>query len=84
MSALTRARKVGTTEVAPETGPARTIFLAWVANAAVTVPLAVTAVDGVELSTVPSPVNVTEVTVPEPPPPPAAQPRLPSALTVST
>jgi hypothetical protein len=48
----------------------KTVWLAAVAKVAVTVPEVVTAGEGVELSTVPSPVNVTLVTVPDPPPPP--------------
>ena len=43
------------------------------AKAAVTVPLVVTAADGVLLRTVPSPVKVTLVTVPEPAAPPSAK-----------
>jgi hypothetical protein len=37
-------------------------------SVAFSVPVVVTAVEGVLLRTVPSPVNVTDVTVPEPPP----------------
>jgi len=40
------------------------VLAVWFASAAVTVPLAVTALDGVLDSTVPSPVKVTLVTVP--------------------
>jgi hypothetical protein len=47
----------------------RTVPAPAFAKAPVTVPVVVTAVLGVELRTVPSPVNVTLVTVPDPPPP---------------
>jgi hypothetical protein len=46
------------------------VFALWFLMVAVTVPLVVTAVDGVELSTTPSPVKVTLVTVPLPLPAP--------------
>jgi hypothetical protein len=45
----------------------RTVFAVCVASVAVSVPDVVTALDGVEDKTVPSPVKVTEVTEPEPP-----------------
>src|ERR1700729_2042337 len=50
----------------PDAGPANTVFAVCVKGVAATVPEVVTAVDGVELSTMPSPVKVTLVTVPVP------------------
>ena len=64
-SADTSARNVGAT-AEPDDGPARTVFAVCVKAVAVTVPLVVTAVEGVLLSIIPSPVKVTEVTVPLP------------------
>ena len=64
-SAPTKARKVGLA-FEPDEGPAKTIFFAWEIGEAVTVPDVVTALLGVELSRIPSPVNVTETTLPPP------------------
>ena len=57
----------------PDDGPINAVFLVCVLRAAVSVPLLVTAAEAVAESNVPSPVNVTLVTVP-PPPVAAVQP----------
>lgn len=64
-SAVVKALKVGSAAL-PVVGPANTKFADCVFRVAVKVPELVTAELGVELKTVPSPVNVTEVTVPVP------------------
>ena len=48
----------------PNVGPANTVFFVCALSVADNVPVVVTALDGVELKTVPSPVNVTEETLP--------------------
>jgi hypothetical protein len=65
MSAVTSARNVGFA-AAPVAGPASTRFALCVSSVAVTVPVTVTAVEGVEDKMVPSPVKVTLLTVPLP------------------
>jgi len=61
-----RGAKVNVGAALPAVALSRSVPLAAVAIAAVSVPVAVTAVLGVELRTVPSPVKVTLVTPPEP------------------
>ena len=62
-SGVVMLRNVGLA-AAPDAGPINAVFLACVFSVAVTVPLLVSAAEGVELRTVPSPVKVTLVTVP--------------------
>lgn len=62
-SAATSARNVGAA-FEPDVGPASRVFLVWVANAGVRVPLVVTGVSALAVKMVPSPVQETEVTVP--------------------
>ena len=62
-SGATILRNVGLA-AAPDDGPINAVFLVCVLSVAATVPLLVSAAEGVELRTVPSPVKVTLVTVP--------------------